>query len=68
MKIEDAVSPAVSSGEALITLVGFTLVYAALIVADLYLLAKFARAGAVANAEIPGEAGEQFPSLVGAQD
>jgi len=45
MKIESAVSPGVGEGELLVTLVGFTLLYAALMAADLYLLAKFAKAG-----------------------
>ena len=45
MKIENAVSPGVGTGELLVTLVGFTLLYAALMAADLYLLAKFAKAG-----------------------
>lgn len=67
MKIEDAVSPTVSAGAVLATLIGFTLVYAVLIVADVYLLAKYARA-------VPGgtptssEEGEPMPSLIGAQD
>jgi cytochrome d ubiquinol oxidase subunit I len=43
MKIEDAVSPTVSGGAVLATLIGFTLVYAVLIVADVYLLVKYAR-------------------------
>ena len=45
MKIENAVSPGVGAAEVLLTLVGFTLLYAALMAADLYLLAKFAKAG-----------------------
>ncbi len=45
MLTKDAVSPAVSVGEVLTTLIGFTLVYAALMVADIYLLKKFATAG-----------------------
>jgi cytochrome d ubiquinol oxidase subunit I len=66
MKIEDAVSPAVPGGSVLISLLGFTLVYAALIVADIYLLNKFAREGVKTSGEIPGQMGEQFPSLAGA--
>ena len=66
MKIEDAVSPTVPAGAVLISLLGFTLVYAALIVADIYLLNKFAREGVKASDEIPGQMGEQFPSLAGA--
>jgi cytochrome d ubiquinol oxidase subunit I len=45
MRVESGVSPGVSAGEVLFTLVGFTLLYAALMAADLYLLSKFAKAG-----------------------
>ncbi len=45
MKIEDAISPTVSGGMALFTLVAFTLIYASLMVATIYLLRKFAIAG-----------------------
>jgi cytochrome d ubiquinol oxidase subunit I len=45
MKTEDAVSTAVSPGTVLFSLIAFALVYAALIVADIYLLRKFARRG-----------------------
>jgi cytochrome d ubiquinol oxidase subunit I len=62
MKIEDAVSPAVSVGMLATSLIGFTLVYGALMVADIYLLRKFARAGAEAPVEAPAGA---LPSLVG---
>ena len=43
MKTQDAVSPTVSPGMVLLSLVVFTLLYGALMVADVYLLAKFAR-------------------------
>jgi cytochrome bd ubiquinol oxidase subunit I len=52
-KIADAVSPAVSAGELLVTLVGFTLLYGVLMVADVYLLAKYARGG-VTNVSLHG--------------
>ena len=68
MKIEDAVSPTVTGGMALVTLLGFTLVYAALIVADIYLLSKFAKAGVPLPGETPAPAPELAPSIVGAQD
>jgi cytochrome bd ubiquinol oxidase subunit I len=42
-KTADAVSPTVTAGEVLFSLVVFTLLYGALMVADVYLLAKFAR-------------------------
>jgi len=45
MRIENGVSPGVSAAEVLLTLVGFTLLYAVLMAADLYLLSKFAKAG-----------------------
>jgi len=48
MKIESASSPTVTAGEVLFTLVGFTLLYAALMAADIYLLAKFGTAGIAA--------------------
>ena len=69
MKIGDAISPAVSGGEALLTLLGFTLIYGALMVADIYLLTKYAKSapGGLPSGVV-GEQGEQFPSLVGAQD
>jgi len=49
MRLEDAVSPSVSAGEVLFTLLGFTLVYAALMAADLFLLSKYAKAGLPAH-------------------
>jgi cytochrome d ubiquinol oxidase subunit I len=45
-KTADGVSPTVTAGEVAFTLAGFTLLYAALMVADVYLLVKFAKAGA----------------------
>lgn len=48
MKTEDGVSLAVSSGEVLTSLLAFTLLYAALMVADIFLLKKYAVAGTVA--------------------
>jgi cytochrome d ubiquinol oxidase subunit I len=43
MKIESAISPNVTAGALLFTLIGFTLVYGALMAADIYLLQKFAK-------------------------
>ncbi len=43
MKTDQAVSPTVSSGMVLISLVIFTLLYGALMAADVYLLVKYAR-------------------------
>jgi cytochrome d ubiquinol oxidase subunit I len=44
MKTADGISVAVSTTEASLSLLAFTVVYAALIVVDVYLLAKYARA------------------------
>jgi cytochrome d ubiquinol oxidase subunit I len=68
MKIENAVSPTVSAGSVLISLIGFTLVYGVLMVADIYLLAKYAKAGASISGEVLADEGDQFPSLLGAHD
>jgi cytochrome d ubiquinol oxidase subunit I len=45
MKIENGVSPNVTAGEVLFSLVAFTLLYGALMAADVYLLDKYAKAG-----------------------
>ncbi len=45
MKTEDAFSPNLTPGMVLTSLILFTLVYALLIVADVYLLVKYAKAG-----------------------
>jgi cytochrome d ubiquinol oxidase subunit I len=45
MRIDQAISPNVTPTMLLISLIGFTVVYGALMVADIYLLQKFARAG-----------------------
>jgi cytochrome d ubiquinol oxidase subunit I len=45
MKIESGVSPNVTPGEVLFSLVAFALLYGALMVADIYLLDKYAKAG-----------------------
>jgi cytochrome d ubiquinol oxidase subunit I len=69
MKIEQGVSVVVSPGAALLTLVGFTLIYAALMVATIYLMAKYARqAPPPLDSQAPVAAPEPTPSLVGAQD
>jgi cytochrome d ubiquinol oxidase subunit I len=47
LKTKDAISPAVTSGMLVFSLVVFTLVYGGLLVADVYLLARFARKGTV---------------------
>ncbi len=45
MTLEQGVSIAVTAGEVLFSLVAFTLLYGALMAADVYLLAKYAKAG-----------------------
>lgn len=55
MKTADAASPSVTAGMVLTTLIVFTLVYGALMVADIYLLRKFAMAGP--HVDEPDQAG-----------
>ena len=43
LKVEDAVSPNLTSGMIWFSLIGFALLYSALIVADVYLIIKFAK-------------------------
>jgi cytochrome d ubiquinol oxidase subunit I len=65
MKIDQAASPTVSGGMVLATLLGFTLVYGLLAVADVYLLRKYALTGITPT---PGETltgGEAEPSFIG---
>mgnify|MGYP000883478963 FL=1 len=45
MKTADAVSPNITSGMVIMSLVGFTLIYGLLLFADVYLLKKYAKAG-----------------------
>ena len=45
MRVEDAVSPTVSAGMVLTSLIVFTLLYGLLMLATIYLLSKFARGG-----------------------
>ncbi len=69
MKIQDGVSNTVPAGFVLLSLILFVVVYGALMVADIYLLRKFAKAGPEG---LPGDATEEvddaMPSLVGAQE
>ena len=65
--LEQGVSTTVSGGMVGASLIGYTLIYGALIVATLYLLMKYAKAGPASTDET-GPAGEGMPSLVGAQD
>jgi cytochrome bd ubiquinol oxidase subunit I len=64
MRIEQGVSTTVPGWQVLVSLLGYTLVYAALMVADIYLLVKYARVGvsALPTAEVEAET---VPSLAG---
>lgn len=64
LKTEQANSPNVTGGMVLFTLIGFVVIYAALMVADVYLLSRFAKAGP--DATDKGVIGD--PALLGAQD
>jgi cytochrome d ubiquinol oxidase subunit I len=68
IKLEDAVSTTVTGISVLISLIGFTLIYGVLMVADIYLLTKYAKTGPATDKAISGIGDEQMPSLVGAQD
>jgi len=65
LKTEQANSPNVSGGMVLFTLIGFVVIYATLMVADVYLLSRFAKAGP--DATDKGVIGDPA-LLVGAQD
>jgi cytochrome bd ubiquinol oxidase subunit I len=56
MRVDQGLSPNVGVVELLITVIGFTLIYGALMVADVYLLAKFAR---VEPGAAPGQPADQ---------
>lgn len=69
MKIEEGISPTVPYGMVLTSLILFTMVYAALMVADVYLLRKYAKAGpSLPNGEDPISAPEGEISFVGTQN
>ncbi len=51
MRVEDGLSPAVAAGWVLWSLLLFFLLYGALMVADVYLLRKFALAGTAVEVE-----------------
>ena len=55
MKTADGVSPSLTPAEVWITLIGFTLVYGILMVADGYLLFKAARAGVEPEPALPAQ-------------
>ncbi len=59
VKLENGVSPTVTAGMLWVSLIGYVLVYGILIVATIYLLAKYARAG------LPAAQGESPSDLEG---
>ena len=66
LKVEDSVSPTVGIGELWFSLIGYVVVYGLLMIADVYLLTKFAKAGPDGeekSAEIDPE-----PSVIGGLD
>jgi cytochrome bd ubiquinol oxidase subunit I len=64
MTLEESISPTVSAGMVLTSLVGFILIYSGLIVATLYLITKHVKAGLpVAQKPEP-----EMPSLIGVGD
>jgi cytochrome d ubiquinol oxidase subunit I len=65
MKIADGVSITVPAWSVGMTLVGYTLIYAALMVADIYLLVKFARRGVKPEEPAVEPEGEPAIALVG---
>jgi cytochrome bd ubiquinol oxidase subunit I len=75
LQTADGVSP-LSPGMVLASLIGYTLIYAALMIADVYLLTKFAKAGTTAamhEAEdvtpaLLGEIEDAEPALLGAKE
>lgn len=69
MKIDDAVSPTVSGGVVLFTLIAFTLIYASLMAATIYLLRKYAIAGpTLTEPEEPASGFDLMPAAQPAQD
>lgn len=64
LKTVDAVSPNLEAGTVLLSLIVFVLIYAVLIAIDVYLLAKYSKAGPDAEKQ---ESVDVAPSVVGAQ-
>ena len=65
LTVDKAVSPNLTTTDLLISLIGFAIVYGSLMVADIYLMKKFAVAGIEAPHDEPLEGA---PALIGAQD
>jgi cytochrome bd ubiquinol oxidase subunit I len=62
MTLDESISPTVGAGTVLTSLLGFLLIYSALIVATIYLISKHVKTG-IPAAEQPDS---EMPSLVGA--
>jgi len=60
-RVEEAVSPSVSAGAVLTTLIGFTVIYSLLAAADVYLLTKYAR---IMPGEASGDQATEIPKEV----
>ena len=65
LKVQDAVSPNLTTVDLLISLIGYTVVYSSLAVAMVYLMKKYAIAGPDAAMH---ESVDAAPALVGSQD
>jgi cytochrome d ubiquinol oxidase subunit I len=69
MKIEDGISSKVPAGMVLFSLLGFTLIYGTLMVVDVFLLTKYARAGIPGSSHDNGDSSsDEGLSFVGAQN
>jgi cytochrome d ubiquinol oxidase subunit I len=53
MTVDQAVSPNVAFGSVLTSLIGFTLIFAGLMAADIFLLNKYAKAGIAGPEDVP---------------
>ena len=65
LKVQDAVSPNLTTVDLLISLIGYVVVYGALAAADFYLMKKYAVLGPDAAMQ---ESVDAAPSVIGAQD
>lgn len=66
VKLEQGVSPNVTVGMLWVSLIGYVGVYGLLMIATIYLLKKYAKAGPAAT-DTPDQSAEPQPSLVGGQ-
>jgi cytochrome d ubiquinol oxidase subunit I len=66
MRTEEGVSVSVTGGMVIFSLVAFALLYGALMVADVYLLAKYGRKGVQAETEAESTLDEQSSALAAA--